>query len=218
MLYAIFQSYKARHLTTEFGESKYVFRALQISLLVILIGTPVLKLAQDNTNASVFLNAVMLFVLCTSILLTIFVPKIQYLKQEGNNDERFQASLRLMVDMMTKSSIEPTGHSSSEGQVDSFRSNGPIAQNGIQIYGAKSKEQLIMENETLRMEVAVLRRRFQPSSKTGTVDDPPDPSDDVAFFTSVLEDYMSEFQQETPKEMARETPLSESTPPSEDDH
>lgn len=84
LLIAIFQAYQARHLSTEFGESKYLFLSFVLSLLVVLIGVPVLILARDNnTSAAVFIAGAMIVTITVSILLFMFLPKVTYLRRHG---------------------------------------------------------------------------------------------------------------------------------------
>lgn len=180
LLYAIFQAYQARHLSTEFGESKYVFKALTSTLLVGLIGVPVLLLARDNTNASTFVSSAIIFVACTSILLFIFVPKIQYLKKEGDKDDRFQKALariaakasgrgdaysdeNLFVGNSVVSGLFETDMGASAHGSERFslaRVDESTRSAGIQVYGFQTKEELVVQNETLKTEVARLRRRL----------------------------------------------------------
>lgn len=77
LVLAGWESFKARKLSTEFSESRYVFRALVATLTVTFTGVPLLFLTDDNPNALAFALSSIIFVASTSILLFIFVPKIQ---------------------------------------------------------------------------------------------------------------------------------------------
>jgi len=68
----------ARNLSTEFQESEYIFRATLSILMLFFIGVPVIILAQDTPNASVFIISAMVFVVCIDILAMMFIPKMQY--------------------------------------------------------------------------------------------------------------------------------------------
>lgn len=166
LMFAIFQAYKARHLTTEFGESKYVFKALQSTLLVGMVGVPVLLLANDNTNASTFVASSLLFVTCTSILLFIFVPKIRFLKKMDNKDYQFRDALATIAVKAAGGraddslSIPNSGRSSLVQQSFTSLTTTTIAdREGLRVYGNQTKAELIIKNEELMAENARLRRR-----------------------------------------------------------
>jgi hypothetical protein len=70
------EAYKARAITTEYGESKYIAMIMASILQVIVVGMPLLFLVDDNPTASYFIRSSIVFVICMSILLMMFVPKI----------------------------------------------------------------------------------------------------------------------------------------------
>lgn len=84
LLLSIYQSWRARNLSTEFAESKSIFRALVCILLVTFIGAPVLILSKDSPDTTTFLVAAMNFVFCMSILLFIFVNKIKFARRASH--------------------------------------------------------------------------------------------------------------------------------------
>jgi len=74
---ACFQAYRARDISDEFSESKYVGIALYSWLQVLIVGVPVIFLIDDsNPTARYFLQAGLLFTLCMSMLLLIFAPLV----------------------------------------------------------------------------------------------------------------------------------------------
>jgi len=73
---SVYQAYNARKISTEFSESKYIFRALTLVVLVCFIGIPVLIIASENTDAFFFVLSGIIFTICCAVLLLIFVPKI----------------------------------------------------------------------------------------------------------------------------------------------
>lgn len=77
LILANVEAYKARHITTEYGESKHIGMIMGSILQVILVGIPLLFLVNDNPTASYFIRSSIVFVICISILVLIFVPKIQ---------------------------------------------------------------------------------------------------------------------------------------------
>mmetsp|Transcript_57053 Transcript_57053/g.139012 ORF Transcript_57053/g.139012 Transcript_57053/m.139012 type:complete len:959 (-) Transcript_57053:110-2986(-) len=85
---ALYEAWKSRSLTTEFAESQYIGRAVAGTLIVGGIGLPVLIIARDNSDASLFVSSGIIFVMCMLILGCIFIPKILYdreTKQKASN-------------------------------------------------------------------------------------------------------------------------------------
>ena len=101
---AVFQAYKARNHSKELHESRYIFMIVGLFLVVSFIGIPVIVMARENTEVFYFVVVAMIFVSesvliltdppsacalivwfslsaiqvgCASILLLLFVPKVQ---------------------------------------------------------------------------------------------------------------------------------------------
>ena len=68
----------ARHLATEFQESKYVLEAVKATVLVCFIGLPVLIMAEQNPDIYVFVLNAIAFAVAIIVLLLLFLPKIMY--------------------------------------------------------------------------------------------------------------------------------------------
>lgn len=75
---ALFQAWRARHLATEFQESKYVLEAVKATVLVCFIGLPVLIMAEQNPDIHVFVLNAIAFAVAIIVLLLLFLPKIMY--------------------------------------------------------------------------------------------------------------------------------------------
>ena len=75
VLAANYQAYRARNITTEFSESKYIGIAMACTMQAVLIGIPVFFFSTDSA-ASYLAKATCLLVTCGSILYLIFVPKV----------------------------------------------------------------------------------------------------------------------------------------------
>ena len=77
IIFAIYEAYRARNISTEFAESEYVMKALASMVLVCFIGLPV-KIVAENQFADLFTEVAIIFVICMSLLGLIFVPKIKF--------------------------------------------------------------------------------------------------------------------------------------------
>ena len=62
VLLSLYEAWKSRSLTTEFAESKYIGRAVAGTLIVGGIGLPILIIARDNSDASLFVSSGIIFV------------------------------------------------------------------------------------------------------------------------------------------------------------
>jgi len=81
LLLANIQAYQARTITVEFGESQYIAIINSSILQAGIIGGPLLVIARDSPAAFVLVTVGEIFVICMSILLLIFIPKIKYMKK-----------------------------------------------------------------------------------------------------------------------------------------
>jgi gamma-aminobutyric acid type B receptor len=77
LILANVEAYKARAVSTEYGESKYIAMAMGSMLQIMLVGVPLLFLVDDNPSAKYFIRSSIVFIICMSILLFIFVPKVK---------------------------------------------------------------------------------------------------------------------------------------------
>lgn len=79
---ACFQAYKARNISDEFSESKYLGIALYSWLQVLFVGFPIMFLIDDsNPSAKYFLSVALIVVICMSMLLLVFVPVLLKLRK-----------------------------------------------------------------------------------------------------------------------------------------
>jgi len=77
LLFAIYEAYQARNISTEFAESEYIMKAVVSMLLVCFIGLPVVMIAEEQV-ARLFTFTGIIFVISMSLLGLIFMPKIKF--------------------------------------------------------------------------------------------------------------------------------------------
>ncbi|KAG7337152.1 7 transmembrane sweet-taste receptor of 3 GCPR [Nitzschia inconspicua] len=169
---AAFQSWRTRNLSTEFQESQSIFRALWGILLVVFIGAPVLFIAQDNSNAYLFVSSAIIFVTCLLILLLIYVPKIQYETTTtamrrgtthisgldfttGLDGDSFHHPSGGHMGLPRSSFIDKTSFSSGRDD-ESVASDA-----GDRIFSAKTQHELATEVAALKKYIRVLKNRPQ---------------------------------------------------------
>lgn len=86
---AFYQAFKTRNISDEFSESKKLGVALFSWVQLLLIGLPVFYLIDEgNPTARYFVLAGILFTVCMSMLLLIFVPLILQCGQAGKASPR----------------------------------------------------------------------------------------------------------------------------------
>lgn len=73
----LYQAYKARHIKTILGETKYITMATSSMLLVFIMGIPVMIIAYDNPRALYFVEMFIIFIVCMSLILFTFWPKVR---------------------------------------------------------------------------------------------------------------------------------------------
>ena len=104
LLLAMFQAFKARHINTELQESYYIFMAIVLVTQVMFLGIPVVYIAQDNVSAYYFVSSGIIFVICVSVLLLIFLPKVYALRKthSRNGETRSYSASNASTDSVTE--------------------------------------------------------------------------------------------------------------------
>ena len=132
LCFCVQQAYQARRISLEYAESEYIFKSMMSILMFLLIGIPVLILAQDNREAYFFVSSAIIFLSSSLILLLIFLPKVQYLKKQKNTKKSPTVS---GIDSQVTLNEDTTEVEDAEG---------------IKILSYKTQEELIRENLALR--------------------------------------------------------------------
>jgi 7 transmembrane sweet-taste receptor of 3 GCPR len=60
---ALYEAWKARNLATEFAESRHIGQAVLGTLIVVCVGGPILIIARESPDASLFVNSGIIFVM-----------------------------------------------------------------------------------------------------------------------------------------------------------
>jgi 7 transmembrane sweet-taste receptor of 3 GCPR len=77
LIMANVQAFRARRISTEYGESRFIAMAMVSILQVVVVGIPILFLVDSNPMARYFMQCTIAFVTCMSILLWMYVPKMK---------------------------------------------------------------------------------------------------------------------------------------------
>jgi len=108
LLFANVMAFRTRDLTVAFNESKFVALSMASILQAMLIGTPLVFLADTNTVAKFVVRSVIVFVICMSVLLFIFTPKILH-------GDKPMDPIRLSVSTMRQSALPSRASGNSSG-------------------------------------------------------------------------------------------------------
>lgn len=117
LVYAVYEAYLARHLTTEFAESEHIAKALVLILSVCFLGIPVTIIAQDDPRANFFVLAGIIFAVAFSLLFFIFAPKEAY--RRSNKSSPTCVSDKSIVQLNMPSS--PCSSATLDGQMQGLR-------------------------------------------------------------------------------------------------
>jgi len=156
----LLQVWRARNLSTEFSESRYIGSVLLISLLVAMFAIPILVITQENPSAGTFVQLMLASIIPGITLFFIFIPKMIFLAklQERRGGQRFsmiRASFTMGASSLTRSMRQQSDRETT------------IYGSGEKIVTAKTQQQLAVENtalevrnEELRNENVLLRQRL----------------------------------------------------------
>ena len=97
LILANVQSYQARSIRTEFSESKFISIIMASMLQALVISIPILVLVYDQPRAMFVILVCLISVICSAVLVLMFVPKIQYMKEWELEQERKRVSKALRL-------------------------------------------------------------------------------------------------------------------------
>jgi hypothetical protein len=80
LIVANVEAYKARQITTEYGESQYIAMSMISILQIVMVGLPIIFLVEGNPLSSYFIQSTIAFIISMSILLWMYIPKIKALR------------------------------------------------------------------------------------------------------------------------------------------
>jgi len=80
LVLACAQAYRSRNMIDELTESRWLGVACASWIQVLVIGVPVVLLTREDPIASYFTQTALVFLICASMLLLIFLPKVWAIK------------------------------------------------------------------------------------------------------------------------------------------
>lgn len=83
LLVANAANYRARHLSAELHEGKWISLSALILLEVAIIGIPALLAVRETPTDFFVMQSIIVFIVCAAILLPLFIPKIIQARRDG---------------------------------------------------------------------------------------------------------------------------------------
>lgn len=83
VLFANVQVYRARFISDEFSDSKYIRSIMASFLQILLVSVPLIFLVYENPRAFFFVVSSIVLITSTAMLLLIFVPKLAYIRKDA---------------------------------------------------------------------------------------------------------------------------------------
>lgn len=131
-----------------------------IIIYVSFLAIPVMIIARDSSDAWFMVTSGLIFVVCTSILLLIFVPKVLAVRKKKNQPAN-PNNTRKQWGLATNNANSDKTKSETDEGVESTRS-------GIRILGTAANSALRKENEELKKLIKEMSRNQGPE-QTDTV-------------------------------------------------
>eukprot|EP00529_Nitzschia_sp_RCC80_P008284 CAMPEP_0113487422 /NCGR_PEP_ID=MMETSP0014_2-20120614/25501_1 /TAXON_ID=2857 /ORGANISM="Nitzschia sp." /LENGTH=1227 /DNA_ID=CAMNT_0000381119 /DNA_START=95 /DNA_END=3778 /DNA_ORIENTATION=- /assembly_acc=CAM_ASM_000159 len=96
LVLACHEAFKARNISEKYSEAKGLGRALFSWVQISIVGVPVILLLKgDNPSAKYFVEVMLVFAICLTLLCFIFVPIVVALRQERLNPSSRKKSIRV---------------------------------------------------------------------------------------------------------------------------
>lgn len=96
LLYANVEAFRGRSIRTQYSESKFIGLTMLILLQAFIIGIPLFFVAYDNPTARFIVSSSLAFILCIAVLLPMFLPKIRYLRDHHEQQERIATHKKIL--------------------------------------------------------------------------------------------------------------------------
>ena len=125
LVFANWEAYEARDIMTEFSESKYIAMAMASLLQASLTGIPILFVVRESPEAFYLVLVFIIFVVCISLLLLIFVPKV-ILAEEFSRQTPAQQNRAIRESIINSTGPRPRCSRHESGEFDSGYESGAL--------------------------------------------------------------------------------------------
>ncbi|KAL7539699.1 hypothetical protein ACHAXR_009510 [Thalassiosira sp. AJA248-18] len=122
LILANVQAFRARKITLEdFSESTYVFLTMGSLLQSLIICAPLLALVHENNVTTYFLLSAMIFIVSTTILGLMFIPKMLLVRKREQDSDRQEGVSSLSL---TRVSLDHESNTEDQNDTGAFENQG----------------------------------------------------------------------------------------------
>ena len=208
VIFANYQAYQARGISVEYSESKHIAVIMVAILQAVAIGLPLVVLVSDDPIAAFVVRAGLIFFICATFLLVLFVPKMMHLRdarvEAEKKAERLAESKARHEEFLKRSKAQESSSSlqtqqttlsrhSSEASVESTESGIAVLRHPkadkdeVVSLKAKLSEATAREDE-LRRQITLLKQNQRIDDDGSSRDHPPKTRQSSVTFASDISD------------------------------
>ncbi|KAL3922564.1 MAG: hypothetical protein SGILL_002138, partial [Bacillariaceae sp.] len=121
LVLACFEAYKARGISDEYSETKFIAIAVGGWVQVVLIGVPLMFLVSGNPTADFFIKACIIFTITLAMLLLIFVPKMLHEKTRDSGANKRATQSAEVQRIMARATAYAHAAASAPANLETYR-------------------------------------------------------------------------------------------------
>lgn len=121
LVLACHQAFKARGISDEYSETKYIAIAVGGWIQVVLIGVPLMFLVAGNPTADFFIKTCIIFTITLAMLLLIFVPKMMHEQTRDSVTSKRATQSAEVQRIMTRATAYATAAASAPANLETYR-------------------------------------------------------------------------------------------------
>ena len=178
LVLACVMAYRARDLDKEFQESKYIGLACASWFQAIVIGGPVILLTRKQPVAQYFTSSALIFLVCSSMLLLLFIPKMKRVSKQATRSGIAATG----TVPGTNNTMSQTSRFGITGAANESNGNSLMRSSGLELKGAVNESNSVIQANNARQmaEIEELKKRIlqlesaaneKEQTESGFVDD-----------------------------------------------
>jgi hypothetical protein len=121
LVLACYEAYKARGISDEYSETKFIAIAVGGWVQVVLIGVPLMFLVAGNPTADFFIKSCIIFTITLAMLLLIFVPKMLHEKSRDSTASKRATQSAEVQRIMARATAYASAAASAPANLETYR-------------------------------------------------------------------------------------------------
>ncbi|KAL3908152.1 MAG: hypothetical protein SGILL_008594 [Bacillariaceae sp.] len=121
LVLACYQAFKARGISDEYSETKFIAIAVGGWVQVVLIGVPLMFLVAGNPTADFFIKSCIIFTITLAMLLLIFVPKMLHEKTRDSAATKRATQSAEVQRIMARATAYASAAASAPANLETYR-------------------------------------------------------------------------------------------------